>query len=449
MNHLFIKLLTKSRQIMIPKINVIKLALLFIGILFLGCCQGNLSKDTDDKSARQPVSPRYQAHYDRAKPPIPIDIESALHHPTGIKLSKIASKLEYYNVGDARYTVTQAIAIPDSGAFITFNNPRIYYRKRGTPSKRYGFKALDYKWNNEINGLNLFYDKKTTRMYCALSGLDQDNKEDSTASKNVRPCIGELPPLDTMLTIRNYIFPENLPAKFPINAPAEQIVGFSSSGYTLCQYEAGSKIPNGVISFNLRGDTLCKFLLTDTKALTAPPDTITKFQTFYWNTNQDRMNFMIPYCDTVYQLSGSHTIAPLYALQKDNRENTTGLRTFLENPKGVFMGLYQKDSPKIHNWLGWLDEYKPIITNRVVYLKNEGKTYSLPSNSGGFINDIDDGLPFWPDGQTDDCIYMIRTVTEMRETVKRPGSPRQKDLIKFLDDPKVFDRDYVMIVARP
>lgn len=99
-----------------------------------------------------------------------------------LKLSQIASKLEYYNVGDARYTVTQAIAIPDSDAFITFNNPRIYYRKQGIPSKRYGFKALDYKWNHGMNGLNLFYDKKTTRMYCALNcGLDQDNK------KGIRP----------------------------------------------------------------------------------------------------------------------------------------------------------------------------------------------------------------------------------------------------------------------
>lgn len=79
----------------------------------------------------------------------------------------------------------------------------------------------------------------------------------------------------------------------------------------------------------------------------------------------------------------------------------------------------------------------------VDWTRPEGKS------SGGFINDIDDGLPFWPDGQTDDCIYMIRTVTEMRETVKRTGSSRQKDLIKFLDDPKVFERDYVMIVARP
>ena len=97
--------------------------------------------------------------------------------------------------------------------------------------------------------------------------------------------------------------------------------------------------------------------------------------------------------------------------------------------------------PSIIGWDGW------TITNRLSPI--EKKTYALPKSSGGFINDIDDGLPFWPDGQTDDCVYMIRTVTEMRETVKRTGSSRQKDLIKFLDDPKVFERDYVMIVARP
>ena len=140
-----------------------------------------------------------------------------------LKLSQIASKLKYYNVGDARYTVTQAIAIPDSDAFITFNNPRIYYRKQGIPSKRYGFKALDYKWNHGMNGLNLFYDKKTTRMYCALSGLDQDNKKDSTTFNDIRPCIGELSTLDTMLTIQNYIFPRK---------PAYQI--FDKCG---CQYK--------------------------------------------------------------------------------------------------------------------------------------------------------------------------------------------------------------------
>ena len=104
-----------------------------------------------------PPSPQYEPEYNSSTTPALIDIEKALNHPAMLKLSQIASKLKYYNVGDARYTVTQAIAIPDSDAFITFNNPRIYYRKQGIPSKRYGFKALDYKWNHGMNSLNLFF----------------------------------------------------------------------------------------------------------------------------------------------------------------------------------------------------------------------------------------------------------------------------------------------------
>lgn len=122
-----------------------------------------------------------------------------------VEVEQIASEIEYYTVGDARFTVTQAIELPDSNAFITFNNPRIYYRKQGIPSKRYGFKALAYKWNNEMNGQNMFYDKKTTRMYVALSGKTQETRRTGTDSI---PCISVLPPLDTMLTIQSYIFPK-------------------------------------------------------------------------------------------------------------------------------------------------------------------------------------------------------------------------------------------------
>lgn len=151
--------------------------LLFLALLLNSCQQRNQPDKAGESTAYQPTSSQYKPEYNRSTTPALIDIEKALNRPATLKLSQIASKLEYYNVGDARYTVTQAIAIPDSDAFITFNNPRIYYRKQGIPSKRYGFKALDYKWNHGMNGLNLFYDKKTTRMYCALSGLDQDNKK--------------------------------------------------------------------------------------------------------------------------------------------------------------------------------------------------------------------------------------------------------------------------------
>ena len=123
--------------------------------------------------------------------------------------------------------------LPDSGAFITFNNPRIYYRKQGIPSKRYGFKALAYKWNNEMNGQNMFYDKKTTRMYVALSGKTQETRRTGTDSI---PFIGVLPPLDTMLTIKSYFFPESPIEKYQLGRRGDRLLGFSSTGYTLCSY---------------------------------------------------------------------------------------------------------------------------------------------------------------------------------------------------------------------
>lgn len=180
-------------------------------ISILSSCKGK-----EDKSIPSLTPPKYSGKVDlSAAPANIIDVAEALDKSTTpLKLSQIASQIDYYIVGDGNYTITQAIAVPDSDAFITFNNPRIYYRKAGIPSKRYGFKALVYKWNNDVNGHNLFYDKKTTRMYCALSGRDQNNKE---SLELFDPQIGALPPLDTMLTIDRYIFPEILEEKYTVN----------------------------------------------------------------------------------------------------------------------------------------------------------------------------------------------------------------------------------------
>ena len=434
------------------------LSLLSALLAVTGCKQ-----QTGEAKPHIPTAPQMEARVDRSEPVKIVDIEQAFQKPEQLKLSQIASEIEYYTVGDARYPVTQAIEIPDSNAFITFNNPRIYYRKQGIPSKRYGFKALAYKWNNEMNGQTLFYDKKTTRMYVALSGKTQETRLTGADST---PCIGELPPLDTMLTITNYVFPENLSAEYSLNLTYDKLLGFSSTGYTLCRYGEKTGEPDGITTFNLLGDTLCKFRLKEGEMTPRTvTDNIPFFQTFFWNTQQDKMTFMMPYCDTVYQLRDPQTIAPLYAIHYGEKklalsdykgeipEGRMWQRTFYENQKGLFIGLYQKGSPIIADWIGWEYTYKPTLTHQAVYLKDEGRTVLLPTKmvkgGKGFTNDLDDsGLAFWPDGQTDDCLYMLRTVTEMRELVKRNGSPKQKKLLELLDNPKVFERDYVMIVVR-
>ena len=158
------------------KKHLFTISILSVLLLATGC------KQTEEKVRHIPTAPQMKARIDRSEPVKTMDVEQASENPVPLKLSQIASEIEYYTVGDARFTVTQAIELPDSGAFITFNNPRIYYRKQGIPSKRYGFKALAYKWNNEMNGQNMFYDKKTTRMYVALSGKTQETRRTGTDS---------------------------------------------------------------------------------------------------------------------------------------------------------------------------------------------------------------------------------------------------------------------------
>ena len=173
------------------------------------------------------------------------------------------------------------------------------------------------------------------------------------------------------------------------------------------------------------------------------------------------MTFMIPFCDTVFQMRDPQTVTPLYNLnlgkygiltdyaeKQEVTDEKIWLRTLYENSKGLFMGLYQKKGPKLVNWLGFEYEYKPTLSYQAVYMKDEGKTYVLPRRGQGFVNDLDGGLTFWPDGQTDGYLYMIRTLTEMRMNVERTGSPKQQKLLDLLDNKRIQENQYVMIVVR-
>lgn len=101
-------------------------------------------------------------------------------------------------------------------------------------------------------------------MYCALSGKDQNNRG---TKDPFYPQIVELPPLDTMLTISRYIFPETVEKKYLINQGNDKLVGFSSSGYMLSHYEDSTGIPNCLLTFNMEGETLCKFKLKEQSTL--------------------------------------------------------------------------------------------------------------------------------------------------------------------------------------
>lgn len=413
-------------------------ALLFtIGIvassLSIGCT--NRKEASTEEEKKEFAAPQFQVRYERDEPVSKIDLVAALSHERDLKLSSIANSIEYYIVGDATYPVTQVVTIPDSSGIVTFNYPRIYYRRQNMPSKRLGFKALAYQWNQDMDRRDLFYDKKSRKMFVALSGRDKTNKDTSAF---VVPSIGELPVVDSLINASSFLFIHNIPAKYPLNTKGDTLNGFWADGYVLNHTDKES---SGITSFNLAGDTLCKM------PLTIDVENNATFRTFWWNAAQDRMSFMIPHCDTLFQLRETHIITPLFAFDRGmDDKSQLQIRTMCENKGTLFIGIRQKEMPYISNWLGQIDTFRPEITQRIVYDKN--KSFALPRASRGLINDIDLGLPFWPDGQTDEGLYMICPVTEMRETVIRTDSPKQKKLLELLDNPKVKENQFVVILVK-
>ena len=73
-------------------------------------------------------------------------------------------------------------------------------------------------------------------------------------------------------------------------------------------------------------------------------------------------------------------------------------------------------------------------------------TKALPLKSKGLTNDLDEGLPFWPDSQVDEYMYMIRPASELKKGIKLTGSPKQKALKNFLRN--LPDNQNVMIVVK-
>lgn len=192
-------------------------------------------------------------------------------------------------------------------------------------------------------------------------------------------------------------FSETVEKKYTINLGKDKLLGFSSDGYMLSHYEDTSGVPNCMLTFNLTGETLGKFTLKDKSTLSkSQTDNIPFFQTSYWNEAQDQMTFMIPFCDTVFQMHDPQTVVPLYNLnlgrygiltdyaeKQEVTDEKIWLRTLYENSKGLFMGLYQKKGPKLVSWLGFEYEYKPTLSYQAVYMKDEGKTYVLPRRGPG------------------------------------------------------------------
>lgn len=101
-----------------------------------------------EQSTYQPTPPQYTAKRDLTKPTETINVESTISTSTDICLSEVASSIEYYQVGDDKYPVTEVVAV--DGGFIALNMPKLYLYRQGMKRKRVGLKTQYIDWRYGI-----------------------------------------------------------------------------------------------------------------------------------------------------------------------------------------------------------------------------------------------------------------------------------------------------------
>lgn len=423
-------------------------------ILLSGCKQKGEDKNYSptEEISHQPTGPQYTARYDRTKPVEMIDVESAISTSSDVRLSEVASTIEYFQVGDDKYPVTDVVAV--DGGFIALNQPKLYLYRQGQKRKRVGLKTKYGDWKMAIfSNHKLYYDKATTKLYAQLKKLDPETGYSTKF-------IAELPPLDSVLARKHYLYPDSVPNRYPLKDWAEI---FTSEIYARRFSYPGTGFDYGMTTFNLKNDTLCNFYAGIDSFGIIKDDNFYNFVLYSTSYLYDnKVTFTATYCDTVYRLSDHQTITPvynihlgkyrasaLYIFHRGDKRNKAWVDDLKENPKGVFLKVHREGKSSKSGWLDNKNKENrdfPSEDYLMVYLKNKRQTRALPLKAIGMTNDLDGGLPFWPDGQTDEYMYMIRPAKDLKQRIKLTGSPKQESLKKLLSD--LPDNQNVMIVIK-
>lgn len=427
------------------------LILLPILLIVVAGCKKQQAAGTDSAvgstQSHQPLPPQYQAKYDRSVEPIRIDIEKAITSSTPVKLSEVASSIEYYQVGDDKYPITDVVATNDG--FIALNQPKLYLYRKGMKRKRIGLKTEYGNWIARSKQ-HLFFDKSTNRLHAHVK---QINRETGYGEYSII----QTPPLEKILARTHYLYPDSLPdTRFILQKNIQLFSDKNCAAYS----EEKNRYDNGLVLFNSTGDTLCLFLagidptIPRGDALYNPPF----FNKMYWFDKQ--ATFRISFCDTIYRIIDEQTYKPIFVTdfgkhrltsiensQGKERKNKVWMTGLDENAKGLFIQAHKEGKT---NQGGWIEKETsldiPSAEYQIVYLKSSDKTFTLPEKAEGLVNNLDDGLPFWPDGQTDGYLYMIRPVKELKTKAKLTDSPRQKKLKTFLEE--ADEKQNVMIIIK-
>ena len=321
-----------------------------------GCKQQKASETKGtitEVEAHQPLPPQYTAHYDKSVTPGRIDIEKALADSVPVNLSKVASSIEYFMVGDDKYPITDVVATNEG--FIALNQPKLYLYRKGMKRKRVGLKTTYGNWIN-APGSKISFDTVTTRLYAHLKRINQETGYGEEY-------IAELPPLDSVLARVYYLYPDSLPNRY-FFPPKSSLIRYLSPDKYATQKENKDGIDEGITLFHLNGDTICTF--------TAGIDPTTQrgqylFQPPFFDKiyrHGDQITFRLSFCDTIYRIRNEQTYYPAYVtdfgklrltaienIQGKDRKNKAWMTALEENAKALFVRTYKEGKSTQSGWL--------------------------------------------------------------------------------------------------
>ncbi|MFA9189559.1 6-bladed beta-propeller [Flavobacterium magnesitis] len=170
--------------------------------------------------------------------------------------------------------------------------------------------------------------------------------------------------------------------------------------------------------------------------------------------------------DIVYEINSNYNIIPKYEieiggvklpLEKHTQSNLSDfeqiikfnkIESFFETTNDMFISVYYAQDKHLHN----------IYYNKT---NNESKSVKFRKTSGGgfifgFNNDIDGGLPFWPDGRiSEDKLYMLINGYVLKDYLARKKINSDKkqqhfvdnNLNKISENSKIADNPILVIVT--
>ncbi len=507
-----------------------KSVLILIAILVLGACQRNKLK-TDEKSlAKQILTEEQQLAHEaelRAErekqladsiaklpkgfrfkedrsvdpdyPPVIIDFTKEIPVKK-FNLSEIAKEVKYIRLSvpdDSLYFS------PHMGGNVTFTDKNIILNNNigvhsfshegkyletiaqsnitnSVPDKQGSFGYFDkesYKgvWGNHVSvaGDRIFYkvsdypNEKVSLLHYELKPEKQlqlpktsENKNDGSFFKGEQSATGK----------------EGIYSGTP-GLASTQILGISSNFY------AGVNSPlnaseNGYMlaTFNLNGDTLCKFTQFDKLEHPITSSLIRSINSIINWEYKGVFSFMKSFNDTIFRLVPPNRLIPVYVFKfgpdkitdEEWYQTNKGLKNkflitcVLENDKYLFLEFRHYDAN------GNKESHHAIYTKATHSLTQLplAEIATTPSNSSpgfapsapsskptvDFQNDIDSGLPFWPDfvtprGELGMLVLPERLKTYMGKGENKPATEKADKLEKFSEtlNPDINERIIMLV----